>query len=90
MEENKRKTCILVENRKSCILEGVKKLDSFDDKEFLVDTEDGFLHIKGKTLTLGNMNMDEGKLTILGEIDSCSYINKTKEKETSLLKRLFK
>ena len=90
MEETKVKTLIEVENRKNCKLEGVKKVEGFDDKEFLVDTEDGFLHIKGKTLTLGNMNMDEGKLTILGEIDSCSYINKAKEKETSLLKRLFK
>ena len=90
MEETKSKTSICVENRKSCKLEGVKKVEGFDDKEFLVDTEDGFLHIKGKTLSLGSMNMDEGNLTILGEIDSVSYVSKTKEKEASFLKKLFK
>ena len=90
MEETKVKTLIEVENRKSCKLEGVKKVEGFDDKEFLVDTEDGFLHIKGKTLSLGNMNMDEGKLTILGEIDSIGYVNRSKEKEVGFLKKLFK
>lgn len=90
MEENKPKSLIKVENRKSCYLEGVKKLDSFDDKEFLIETTDGYLHIKGKGLALGTMNMDEGILTIQGNIDSIVYINKTANKEKNLFKKLFK
>ena len=37
MEENKTQSTIKIENRNSCQLDGVKRLDSFDDKEFLVD-----------------------------------------------------
>jgi sporulation protein YabP len=88
MEENK--SLIKIENRKSCLLLGVKKLDSFDDKEFLLDTIEGFLHIKGKGLSLGKMNMEEGELLIEGKIDSLSFINKTDKKDKSLLKKLFK
>ena len=40
-------------------------------------------------MSLGNMNLEEGKLTILGDIDSLSYVNKGKEKE-NIFKKLFK
>ena len=89
MEENKSNSLIEIENRKKCKLEGVKKLDSFDDKEFLLVTVDGYLHVKGKNMSLGNMNLEEGKLTILGDIDSLCYVNKGKEKE-NIFKKLFK
>lgn len=89
MEETKSSSLIQIENRKKCNLEGVKKLDSFDDKEFLLVTIDGYLHIKGRNMSLGNMNLEDGKMTILGEIDSLSYVNKAKEKD-NFLKRLFK
>ena len=89
MEENKSNSLIEIENRKKCKLEGVKKLVSFDDKEFLLVTVDGYLHVKGKNMSLGNMNLEEGKLTILGDIDSLSYVNKGKEKE-NIFKKLFK
>lgn len=89
MEENKSNSLVKIDSRKKCELEGVKKLDSFDDKEFLLVTVDGYLHIKGRNMSLGNMNLEEGKLTIHGDIDSLSYINKAKEKD-SFLKKLFK
>lgn len=90
MEEKTKNSSIKLENRKKCDIDGIIKLDSFDDKEFLVDTNLGFLHIKGKNLSLGTMNMDEGTLTILGDIDSFTYINKINDKEKSFLKKLFK
>lgn len=90
MENNKSNSLIKVENRKNCILEGVTKLDSFDDKEFLLETIDGYLHIKGKNLSLGNMNMEEGKLTIQGNVDSLVYLNKVANKEKNFFKKLFK
>ena len=83
MENNKSNSLIKVENRKNCILEGVTKLDSFDDKEFLLETIDGYLHIKGKNLSLGNMNMEEGKLIIQGTVDSLIYLNKVANKENA-------
>lgn len=92
MEEIKKQSSIKIEDRNVCHLEGVKKLDSFDDKEFLVDTNLGFLHITGKKLSLETMDMDNGLLTIKGEIDSLKYMNKSasKEKEGNFFKKLFK
>ena len=90
MEENKIQGLIKIENRNNCYLEGVKRLDSFDDKEFVVDTGNGFLHIKGKGLTLGNMDMENGILTIKGDVDSITYMNKSSTKEGNFFKKLFK
>ena len=90
MEEKVKSSLVKIENRKNCILEGVSKIDSFDDKEFLIDTVEGYLHIKGSGLSLGNMNMEEGLLTIQGKIDSLTYLNKTNTKEKNFFKKLFK
>lgn len=90
MEDKKLNSLIKIENRKECYIDGVSKLDSFDDKEFLVDTVLGFLHIKGKNLTLGTMDMENGQLLIKGEIDSLSYLGKTSNKEGGFFKKIFK
>lgn len=82
---------LLINNRESIDLNGVIKLDSFNQNEFLVETELGYLNIKGANLSLGLMDMDKGTLTIQGRIDSLSYVKKDKEADKeSFLKKLFK
>ena len=82
---------ICIKDRKVCEIEGVKKLDSFDNKEFLIDTVQGYLHVKGVDLSLGTMDMDKGFLSIYGTIDSLSYLNKTKsDKKESFFTKIFK
>lgn len=96
MEENKtvvaKKHSIVTCERKDIIIEGVIKLDSFDKSEFLLETTKGYLHVKGHNLTLGNMDMEKGNLTIEGNIDAIIYLNgnnSNKEKE-GFWKKLFK
>ncbi len=82
---------ILIKNREGASLNGVTKLDSFNHQEFLVNTELGYVHIKGNDLSLGQMDMDKGTLTINGTIDAISYVNNTKtEVKESFFKKLFK
>lgn len=82
---------VLIQERKSVEIEGVKKIDSFDQKEFFVDTVMGYMHITGQNLALGFMNMEKGTLTIKGTIDGIKYMNKEKDaNKESLLKKLFK
>lgn len=82
---------LLINNRESMDLNGVIKLDSFNQNEFLVETELGYLNIKGTNLSLGLMDMDKGTLSIQGRIDSLSYVKKDKETDKeSFLKKLFK
>ncbi len=81
---------VIIKERKTIIIEGVKKLDSFDKSDFLIDTTQGFLHVHGKDLSLGGMDMEKGHLSIDGLIDSLAYLNKENKKKEGFLKKLFK
>lgn len=81
---------IIISERKSVSITGVKKIDSFDHKEFLLDTIMGFIHVTGSELSIGTMNMDTGSLLIKGTIETVSYVGKVKDSKDSFLKKLFK
>ncbi len=81
---------IIIKERKTIIIEGVKKLDSFDKNDFLIDTTLGYLHVHGKNLALSGMDMDKGHLSIEGIIDSLTYLDKENKKKEGFLKKLFK
>ena len=81
---------ITISERKSVSITGVKKIDSFDHKEFLLDTIMGFIHVTGNELSIGTMNMDTGSLLIKGTIETVSYVGKVKDSKDTFLKKLFK
>ena len=83
---------ISVVERKSILITGVKKVDSFDKEEFLVETIMGYLALKGEDLELVKLDTLGGTVTIKGMVNSFEYIeeSKTKEKEGSIISRLFK
>lgn len=81
---------VFLKERTSVVIEGVKKLDSFDKEDFLVDTYKGYMHICGKDLSLSSMDMEKGHLGIEGQINSISYLEKNTKNKESFLKRLFK
>ena len=76
------KQSLTLTERKTLSLDNVKKIDSFDANEFLLDTSDGYVHVKGKDLSIGTMNMESGLLTINGLINQITYLGKSKEKQT--------
>lgn len=79
-------------DRKNLNLSGVKKIESFDETEFLMDTVMGFLVINGSGLELVKMDSLQGNVTIKGQVNSMVYMedNKTAKKENSIFNRLFK
>ena len=83
---------ISVVERKNIIITGVKKIDSFDNEEFLVETIMGYLVLKGEDLELVKLDTRDGNVTIKGFIKSFDYIDdgNNKEKEGSIFNRLFK
>ena len=83
---------ISIIERKSILITGVKKVDSFDKEEFLVETIMGYLALKGNDLELVKLDTLAGSVTIKGYVISFDYIddNKTNEKEGSIISRLFK
>ena len=78
--------------RKNVLITGVKKVDSFDNEEFLVETIMGYLALKGEDLELVKLDTLAGSVTIKGYVNSFDYIDDTnkKEKEGSIISRLFK
>lgn len=78
--------------RKNMIVTGVKKIDNFDSEEFLLETNMGHLIIKGTDLDLVKLDTMQGNVSIKGTIISFSYVEdyKNKNKENSILNRLFK
>ena len=83
---------ISIAERKNIVISGVKKIESFDNEEFLMDTTLGFLVIKGEELEIIKLDTYQGNVSIKGKIDSLSYLdsNIKKDKENSLLNKLFK
>ena len=78
--------------RKTLVITGVKKIENFDDKHFLLDTTMGYMVVKGLDLELIKLDTLAGTVTIKGTINSMEYIldSNKKNKEDSVFSRLFK
>lgn len=78
--------------RKSLVTTGVKKLENFDDTQFLMETTLGFLLVKGEGLELIKLDTIQGTVSIKGLIKSLNYLEEDgkKDKENSIFNRLFK
>lgn len=83
---------LTIAERKSIVISGVKKIENFDNEEFLMETTLGFLVIKGSDLEIIKLDTYQGNVSIKGRIDSLVYLDEVnkKDKENSLLSKLFK
>ena len=83
---------ISLAERKNIVVTGVKKIESFDSEEFLMDTTLGFLSIKGSELEIVKLDTYQGNVSIKGKVDSLIYMDNGhgKNKEESFLGKLFK
>ena len=79
-----------VSERKNIIISGVVKIESFDNEEFLLETVQGYMLIKGEGLEVVKLDTYQGNVTIKGKIDSITYIEETNKKESSVFSKLFK
>ena len=83
---------ISLAERKNVIITGVKKIESFDNEEFLMDTTLGFLMVKGEGLEIIKLDTYQGNVSIKGRVDSLVYTENVlqKNKEETFLGKLFK
>ena len=73
------------------MITGVKKIDSFDNEEFLMETTMGYIVIKGEELEIIKLDTYQGNVSIKGKINSLNYMETAKkEKEDSMFSKLFK
>lgn len=78
--------------RKNLVITGVKKIENFDNTQFILETIMGFMIVKGNELELVKLDTLQGHVTIKGTINSISYAeeNSKKDKEDSIFSRLFR
>lgn len=90
--ENNLNHSIQINDRKSVVITGVKKLDNFDSKEFFVETVLGFILIKGEELELVKLDTFQGTLSIKGRLNYLNYLEEgsKKVKSESVFAKLFK
>ena len=82
---------LTLRERKNLILSGIKKIENFDNEEFLMETTMGYLLVKGEGLELIKLDTIQGEVSIKGKINSLDYIEDTKNKDTQgIFNRLFK
>ena len=80
---------VKINDRKNIVISGTKKIISFDDKEFLLESSLGNIIIKGSDLEMIKLDTLEGNVSIKGKIDSFTYTDIV-SKENSIISKLFK
>lgn len=60
-------------NRKLLNVDGVTNLESYDQEVILMQTNAGILEIKGTQLHIQQLNLDQGKVMLEGEMNSLIY-----------------
>lgn len=78
-------------NRKQLEITGVNNVESFDSEEFLLDTDSGFLAIRGQNLHIKNLSLEQGLIAIDGYVNSLTYLDANAQgKSKGFLGKLFK
>ncbi|MFD0717138.1 sporulation protein YabP [Paenibacillus sp. GCM10027626] len=79
-------------NRKILEVTGVKNVESFDNEEFLLETDLGFLTVRGQNLHMKHLSLEQGLVAIEGLVHSIAYLdgNAAATKSKGFLGKLFK
>ena len=67
---------LALNDRKTLNLTGVKEVTSFDDKQLTLQTEGGPLIVDGESLHVTSLLLEEGRVSIDGQINALTYIRR--------------
>ncbi|WHE07415.1 sporulation protein YabP [Thermoanaerobacterium thermosaccharolyticum] len=83
---------ISVQNREKMQITGVDNVVSFDDETVVLETSMGLLTIKGQELHINKLNLDDGNVSIDGELISITYSDRSGiiGKSGGFLSRMFR
>ncbi len=85
----RKKHGVILEDRKTLTLTGVKDVSGFDEQKISLTTQLGELIVKGTGLHINDFSNETGELSLDGEIDSLTY-SEQKQPEGGFFSRLFK
>ena len=82
---------VIIRNRKKIEITGVKKINSLNEEEFIIETTLGILVVTGENLTMLQLEIEKGILYITVTINSIEYVEKEAKKERKgFFKKIFK
>ena len=84
---------LTMDNREEMEITGVLHVESFDDGEVIMGTEQGLLAVKGENLHIKHLNLDQGEVKITGWVLELAYSDQklnAREQGKSFLERIFK
>ena len=81
---------LVLENREKLSISGVLDVLSFDDQVVIVETELGLLNVKGENLRINKLSIDTSEVIVEGDIYSLCYSEKSSDKKSSILGKIFK
>lgn len=80
---------VIMENRRSLSLSGVRDVDSFDEQSVVVVTDLGELTVRGEQLHISRFDQETGELDMNGAIDELAY-SEMKQERKGLFARLMR
>ena len=78
--ETEMKHSLTADDRRRVILSGVTDAERFDESSVILYTTAGKLVIKGKALSVGELDTESGSMIIEGEISSFVYGDRDRQK----------
>lgn len=85
---------LAIENRENMEITGVINVDSFDDEEVVMETEQGLLAVRGEDLHINHLNLDQGDVKITGLVTELVYSEpkgyRSGNRGKSILERIFR
>lgn len=81
---------LVLENREKLSISGVLDVLSFDDQVVIVETELGLLNVKGDNLRINKLSIDTSEVVVEGDMYSLVYSEKSSDKKSSLIGKIFK
>lgn len=79
---------IILEDRKKLVLSGVSDVVSFDDISVVLETLKGRLNINGSNLHIQTLCLEDGNVTIEGNVDELMYEDSEQNKRKGLFGRI--
>ena len=81
---------ILLKDRKKLEISGIKKIESLNKEEFLINTKQGMLLVKGTNLEMQQLDTEKGNLWINGTVNIIEYMDKDKKEKEGFFSKVFK
>ena len=80
---------IVMENRETLSVSGVKDVERFSETVVSLDTNMGQMLVKGENLKINKLNVDTGDLSVAGKINALEFTKASKQTKGKFMERLF-